>query len=306
VVEHVLSQPAWKAHPELASELIDRNDLFVDDEMVLEALIGRVLSLPAWSGHPELVAKLLERGSTGMDEHVARSILGEPHWGVHPEWVRKLIDRESERHDDGQTMEGIAWALAQPRWKPHPELVLALIAGLRDDEAKGLVNLYNERKDRGCKASLGDEFPACFRDDLVALVSTATWRDDPTLRALCGGPPNFPCVRNAMRNPASSVQKLLRNRTGLSTAVTLLSDPKMAEHPRLAVGLITRALETGLNPDEVGLPQLLEQAHWRDHPFLRRLCHGEQPTVECLQWVVVIDALDEVGPLARPNEADCR
>jgi disulfide oxidoreductase YuzD len=256
------SLPCSKNHPELLNALIKKRTPSTD-----AYLAQYILSQPLWRDHPELVEKLIKKGTVDMS--IAKHVLSQPHWKDHPELVEKLIKKGTLDTDIARHV------LSQPHWRDHPEFVEQLIK-------YGTVDWAIAKH----------------------VLSQPHWKDHPELveQLIKRGAMDASMAQYVLSQPhwqshpkwTEWVEKLLAKKdfhVDYAILSDILAHPASKDHPEWIEDLVKRESPPGSyfgrqrkewERFKNDIERTLRKPHWKNHPKLRHMVGGGDPTLSAL------------------------
>ncbi len=253
VVTFVLSQPHWAGHVEWAEHILNTGE---SDPY----LVQFVLSKPHWKDHPEWIEKILSRPKGGIEKELIMFTLSQEHWKSHPEFVERLLDQAISQKDSQIGVYIPQSILSKPYWK-------------RPDWLKRVLDVRIESS--GLPAAVFSQPMWSDHPELLQQFidqSDYVGRDQLATHALS---------KSHWRNHPEFIEQLL-NMGGQggdpSIAQHILSDPYWSHRPDWIEKIIKNK-----SSDEWIEKYVLSKPHWRDHPELRRLTGGAEPTLHNLR-----------------------
>jgi hypothetical protein len=285
------SFPIAAQYPELVEALLK-----LDNRHINVWLQRFVLSQPHWQTHPELIELLFKKGT---EDQMICETLAKPHWKSHPEWIDLLIER-------GKADVQVAYLLAYPHWQNDPNWT-GWVEKLLN---KGNVDIDTVITQTILSSPLPPGHPASQKqiqwieemikkgevDRHIAgfVLSDPGWKSHPEwMEALVKRCSNdMTLARYALSKPhwqnhpkwAEWVGRLLAKRdfqVDIGIAIGILMDPVSKNHPEWLEDLIKRGYRAGTNEWVHILEKVdsaLAQPHWKNHPKLRAMVGGKDPT----------------------------
>jgi hypothetical protein len=277
---HAFSPDEVKKIQAIVKELIPQFDMHR-----VNPALSEWFSLPISTQFPELVESLLKNNDA--ERWVAVNILGNPLWQNHPELVEELLKK-------GTVDDLIAsFVLSEPHWQNHPEWVEALLKKGNVDEKV-----------------------------LEFALSKPHWRNHPEWidHLINRGNVGSEIVWYALRQPhwkshprwAEWVEKILAKKSpaeDFALISVVLADPASKDHPEWIEDLVKREKPPGSDGSpEMNrwyntrdrLHEVIEKPHWREHPVLRQMAGGRNPT-----YLALLKYFEEGGASLRAPTGSC-